>query len=226
MEKSLNISCITRDIIIKHDTHYFNKEIFLIMIDISTIPIIRERRRTYGLKITNDGQVVIKAPLKIAERILREFAAKHTDWIEKQLAAREKFVTNKFTAGEIENLFRQSAADIPQRVAIWAEKLAVTYSKIAIRNMVHNYGSCTTKGKLTFNCLLMLCPSEVIDCIVVHELCHRLQMNHSKKFYREILRVMPDYYSRRDWLRKHGDYYLHKLKASNLSQKQIVVWQK
>lgn len=198
----------------------------VIMIDINTIPIIRERRRTYGLKITDDGQVVIKAPLKIAERTLREFAAKHTDWIEKQLAARAKFVTDKFTAEEMENLFRLSATDIPPRVAMWAEKLAVTYSKVAIRNMVHNYGSCTAKGKLTFNCLLMLCPPEVVDCIVVHELCHRLQMNHSEKFYHEILRVMPNYYSRRDWLREHGDYYLHKLKASNLSQKQIVVWEK
>lgn len=196
------------------------------MINIDLIPIIRERRRTYGLKITDNGQVLIKAPLKVAEKTLREFAAKHIDWIEKQLAAREKFLADKFTAEEIEKLFSLAVKDIPLRVQFWAEKLGANYEKIAVRNMVHNYGSCTANGKLTFNCLLMLCPPEIIDCIVVHELCHRLQMNHSAKFYAEILRVMPDYYSRKDWLRNHGDFYLHKLKASNLTQKQIVVWQK
>ncbi len=167
--------------------------------------------------------MLIKAPYSVSEKILRDFAAKHLDWIEKQLRAKAQFANDKFTPEEIEALFRLSVNDIPQRVAKWAAVIGVNYTKLAIRNMVHNYGSCTSKGKLTFNCLLMLCPPEIIDCIVVHELCHRLQMNHSPKFYAEILRVMPDYYTRRKWLRQHGDYYLRKLRASGLRQKQIIV---
>ncbi|MBQ0100131.1 MAG: M48 family metallopeptidase, partial [Lachnospiraceae bacterium] len=57
---------------------------------------------------------------------------------------------------------------------------------------------------LNFNCLLMLAPPEVMDSVVVHELCHLKQMNHSKKFYDEVLRVMPDYRARQKWLKEHG----------------------
>mgnify|MGYP003308806016 CR=1 FL=1 len=193
------------------------------MFDLNSIPIIRERRRTYTLKVTDDGQVLIKAPYSVSEKVLRNFAAQHSDWIEKQLQAKAQFANDKFTPEEIENLFHLAVNDIPQRVEKWATVIGVSYTKLAIRNMVHNYGSCTSKGKLTFNCLLMLCPPEIIDSIVVHELCHRLQMNHSQKFYTEILRVMPDYYERHRWLHQHGDFYLRKLKASGIRQKQIIV---
>ncbi|MBQ1233170.1 MAG: M48 family metallopeptidase, partial [Clostridia bacterium] len=72
------------------------------------------------------------------------------------------------------------------------------------RTQKTRWGSCSSKGNLNFNCLLLLAPPEVLDCIVVHELCHRKQMNHSSAFYAEVLRVMPDYHTRHAWLKKNG----------------------
>ena len=66
-------------------------------------------------------------------------------------------------------------------------------SNITIRNQKTRWGSCSDKGNLNFNCLLMLAPVEVIDSVVVHELCHLKYMNHSEKFYEEIYRVYPEY---------------------------------
>ena len=66
------------------------------------------------------------------------------------------------------------------------------------------WGSCTAKGNLNFNCLLMLTPPEVLDSIVVHELCHRKHMNHSAEFYAEVLRVYPDYRKWEKWLKENG----------------------
>ena len=63
----------------------------------------------------------------------------------------------------------------------------------------------------SFSCLLTQMPPEILDSVVVHELSHRKHMNHSKEFYAEILRVMPDYYERERWLKKNGVYYSRRL---------------
>ncbi len=74
----------------------------------------------------------------------------------------------------------------------------------AIRSQRTKWGSCSAKGNLSFNCLLMLAPPEFLDSIVVHELCHRKEMNHSKRFYAEVLRVFPEYRKWNKWLKENG----------------------
>lgn len=81
----------------------------------------------------------------------------------------------------------------------------LTYGRITIRNQRSKWGSCSSKGNLNFNCLLMLAPQEVIDSVVVHELCHRKEMNHSNKFYAEVLRVFPEYWTWDKWLKDNGN---------------------
>ena len=93
---------------------------------------------------------------------------------------------------------------IPDRVRHFAPKVGVTVRRITIRNQTTRWGSCSAAGNLNFNCLLMLTPPEVIDSVVVHELCHLLQMNHSPAFYAEVHRVYPDYDRWNDWLKAHG----------------------
>ena len=115
----------------------------------------------------------------------------------------KKRTPRKQTA-EIDELMREARRVIPERVAFFAPLAGVDYGKITIRCQKTRWGSCTSKGNLNFNCLLMLAPPEILDSVVVHELCHRKQMNHSKKFYEEVLRVMPDYRVRQKWLREHG----------------------
>ena len=82
--------------------------------------------------------------------------------------------------------------------------IGVTYKRITIRKQKSRWGSCSAKGNLNFNCLLMLTPPEVIDSVVVHELCHRKEMNHSQRFYEEVLRVFPEYKQWDRWLKKNG----------------------
>ena len=92
---------------------------------------------------------------------------------------------------------------IPDRVRHFAPIVGATYGRITIRNQRSRWGSCSGKGNLNFNCLLMLTPSHVIDYGVVHELCHRLEMNHSQKFWSQVERVLPDYRKSREWLKEH-----------------------
>ena len=114
----------------------------------------------------------------------------------------------KLTKQEIQKLADQAVEVIPKRVAYYAPKVGVTYGRITIRNQKTSWGSCSSKGNLNFNCLLMLTPPEVIDSVVVHELCHRKEMNHSKQFYQEVLRVYPDYWKWNRWLKENGSFLL------------------
>ena len=116
---------------------------------------------------------------------------------------RIKRTPRKHTA-EIDELMKEAKKVIPERVAFFAPLVGVTPGRITIRCQKSRWGSCSAKGNLNFNCLLMLAPEEVMDSVVVHELCHLKQMNHSKRFYDEVLRVMPDYRTRQKWLKEHG----------------------
>ena len=106
---------------------------------------------------------------------------------------------------------------LPQKVAHYAEILGVTYGRITIRSQKSLCGSCSAKGNLNFNCLLMLAPNEVIDYVVVHELCHRLEMNHSQKFWNHVRRIIPDYREKRRWLREEGNVLMKRMTAGQFS---------
>lgn len=108
----------------------------------------------------------------------------------------------KFTETEIAELKKLAKKYIPDRVAYYAALIPVSYGRIAIRCQKTRWGSCSQKGNLNFNCLLMKLPPEIIDYVVVHELCHRLQMNHSRLFWTEVEKVLPDYKKRRKWLKE------------------------
>lgn len=84
--------------------------------------------------------------------------------------------------------------------------------RITIRSQRTRWGSCSSKGNLNFNCLLVLFPPEVIDSIVVHELCHRKHMNHSPQFYAEIEKVFPEYKKWHKWLNDNGGLYMERLR--------------
>ena len=147
---------------------------------------------------------------------ISKMSANIRGWINKDVAQQEqrkKELENvePLTETEIRHLAEQALAYIPERVKHYAPLIGVTYGRITIRNQKTRWGSCSAKGNLNFNCLLMLTPAEVIDSVVVHELCHRKEMNHSDKFYRDVLRVFPGYWDQHKWLREHGDAIIRRM---------------
>lgn len=95
-----------------------------------------------------------------------------------------------------------------QKVMRYAAAMKVTVGKITIREQRTRWGSCSSKGNLNFNWKLILMPEHIQDYIVVHELAHRKQMNHSKDFWSEVEKVLPDYHIRREELRKNESRYM------------------
>ena len=173
------------------------------------VTVIRSRRRTLALQVRQSGEVVVRAPLFVREQEVRRFVEDHLAWIEKQqrkladAAARQQEV-QPLTEAELSALKEQARQDLTQRVKRFAPQVGVTCGRISIRHQKTKWGSCSSKGNLNFNCLLMLAPEAVRDYVVVHELCHRRQMNHSEAFWAEVERVLPEYREARKWLKTHG----------------------
>ena len=114
------------------------------------------------------------------------------------------FTGKRLSEAEINELKARAAEVIPARVSYYAQIVGVEYGRITIRCQKTRWGSCSSKGNLNFNCLMMLAPPEVLDSVVVHELCHLKVMNHSKAFYDEVLRAYPNYKQDHQWLKDHG----------------------
>ena len=116
-----------------------------------------------------------------------------------------------FTEEEIRALTDKALQVIPDRVRHYAALMGVSYGRITIRNQKSKWGNCSAKGNLNFNCLLMLFPSEALDYVVIHELCHRKEMNHSPKFWAEVEKYAPDYKTQRKWLKDEGSKLIARL---------------
>lgn len=178
--------------------------------------LIRSDRKTIAIQIKGDGLVIVRAPLRMPAAQIRQFVASKADWIASHLAQtrRPKQVEPPFTAEELHQLADIAVQDLPRRVAHYAALVGVAYGRITIRAQKTRWGSCSAKGNLNFNCLLMLCPEDVRDYVVVHELCHRKELNHSKRFWNEVARVMPDYRERKKWLAENGEELIRRLSSA------------
>ena len=170
--------------------------------------VVYSRRRTLGLEI-REGKLIVRAPAGTGRTEIEKLIRDKQRWIETHLEKSRKRAENaaaapKLSYGELQALGEQAVKAIPERVKYYAKQIGVQPKKITIRNQKTRWGSCSAGGNLNFNCLLMLAPTEVLDSVIVHELCHMKEMNHSERFYREVYRVFPEYDRCHRWLKEHG----------------------
>ena len=171
------------------------------------IEIIRSTRKTLSVEVSSDCRLIVRAPLHMKDRDIQRFLAEKTDWIETHLnmvLKRQAQCLPELSDAEVKQLAEAALTDLPMRVGRYAAQMGVTVSRITIRSQRTRWGSCSARGNLNLNCLLMLCPEEIRDYVVVHELSHRLELNHSPRFWAQVERVLPDYRERRRWLKENG----------------------
>jgi len=177
--------------------------------------IVRSNRRTLAVEIKPDGRVVVKAPLRMSGLAIKYFLKEKEDWIERSVEKVKKnqgnLNTEKFTDEEIKALKKKAREMILPLVEDYAEIMGVIYGRVAIRAQKSRWGSCSREGNLNFNCLLAACPEGALRYVVVHELCHRKHMNHSKAFWNEVEEYMPDYKEHRRWLKQNGNALIARL---------------
>ena len=173
--------------------------------------IIRSDRKTIAIQIQPDGKILVRAPKRMRIEEIRRFVDSKAEWIEKHLSNRTSTNQQKLTDQEMKVLREKARALVTERVQYYAPLIGVTYNQIAIRAQHTRWGSCSSKGNLNFNCLLALVPTEVLDYIVVHELCHLKELNHSDRFWDEVGKILPDYKTRKKWLKDNGSNLIARL---------------
>lgn len=178
------------------------------------IRVIRSARKSIGLEVRADGEVLARIPGRLSDRELKKFLEGHKGWIfdKVRLSGERKEnrttvnapLMEEMTAAETEGMKKRFL----ERTRHYSSLMGVTFGRITVRNQKTRWGSCSAKGNLNFNYLLYFLPEELLDYVVVHELAHRKHMDHSAEFWAEVGRFFPDYKRCRKklketWIRKH-----------------------
>lgn len=173
-----------------------------------TYQIIYSNRKTLAIQVTAQGEVIVRAPRRIPCTDIERFLTEKESWILKHLqkAASAPMQAPAPLADDVRRHYIQIARDIfTQKTAYYAALMGVSYGRISIREQKTRWGSCSSEGNLNFNWRLIFAPEEVLDYVVVHELAHRLEMNHSGAFYNIVEKILPDYKKQKKWLKDNGN---------------------
>ena len=166
--------------------------------------MVRSRRRTLTLLITEEGHLVVRAPLKMSESYILRFVKTKASWIEKHVrqAAQQSLTQPPPLAPEEEARLKALARDaFIERACRYARPMGVTFTRIRLSSAKTRWGSCSPRGNLSFNWRLIRAPVQILDYVVVHELAHLTEANHSPRFWKKVEEFCPNYKTARAWLR-------------------------
>jgi predicted metal-dependent hydrolase len=210
--------------------------------------IVRSRRRSITLVVTQDSTLVVRAPLRASISYIESMIRKKSAWIRQKLfevSLRPKAPAKEFVNGEeflylgqayklclvehankdieltdklclsarvkpiaryiLKRWYKSAALKIiGQRCQCYADATGLKPVAIKITEARKRWGSCGSKGTLNFSWRLIMAPMEVIDYVIVHELAHIGQLNHSPAYWRKVADILPDYKKREKWLKENG----------------------
>lgn len=166
---------------------------------------VSKRARRMRLAIYCDGNFVVTAPRNASENIIDEFIIRKSQWIINKLEYFKSIsgqIISRGTKKDYMGQKDQSLALVQKRIEYFNQFYGFKYNKINIKNQKSRWGSCSRKGNLNFNYRIKMLPERLADYIVVHEICHLKEFNHSQNFWNLVAKIMPDYLSIRNELKK------------------------
>lgn len=164
--------------------------------------LIRSNRRTISVQIQSDGSYLVRAPIFCPASYIDDFLLRKKSVLErKRELALSQPATPSISKEEFLILKKKAEDTIPPRVKEWSEKTGFDYQSVRITSARHRFGSCSNRRRLCFSAFLMLAKSAEIDYVIVHELCHTVELNHSSQFYALVEKFIPDRRNREQNLR-------------------------
>ena len=160
--------------------------------------LIRSRRKTLAIEITREARLLVRAPLGCPQRDIDRFLAEKQDWIAAHTARMQaRREAHPEPSPEQEAALRKQAREVlPPLVERYAPRMGVQPAGITVTGARTRFGSCSPKNRLCFSFRLMEYPLPAIEYVVVHELAHIAEKNHSSRFYALVARYLPDYRDR------------------------------
>ena len=167
------------------------------------ITFIRHRRaRRYILRVLDDGRVRVTLPPRGSKREAQVFAERHAAWIEQQRRRVRPVAPSQ--RQNVAALRKRAAAELPPVLIDLARQHGIAVTRVSIRNQRSRWGACSSRGSITLNWRLVLVPDFVRHYVMIHELMHRREMNHSQRFWRHVEAACPRLEEARRWLRTEG----------------------
>ena len=170
----------------------------------------RSDRRTVSVSVDDDGNITVRAGRNTSREAIGEFVKRSAPYIEKRLLENQLIdeaaerMGGAYTDEQISAMKARAKVFFAEKAALYASRLGVGYSGISVRTQTTLWGSCSPKGLLSFNCLLMDSPDLAAESVAAHEVCHLRHRGHGKAFYRDLYAVFPEYDKARHWLRLNG----------------------
>ena len=156
------------------------------------------------LRVHPGGAVVLTVPFASPQSAIREFVTRQAEWLKRAIARMMQYKALPVSGRRDYLKYKELARTfLHERVAYWNESYGFSYCRIAIKNNRRTWGSCSRKGNLNFSYSLLFLPRALADYVVVHELCHLKHPNHSRSFWSEIAKSIPDFQTRRRELQRY-----------------------
>jgi len=166
------------------------------------VHFVRVRRaRRYIMRVRPDGDLRVTIPRGGSKSEARRFADRHLAWAERQ---RARQLAARRPASVDRELRDAAVRELPPQLRALAERYGVTVARVTIRNQRSRWGSCSPRGPIALNFRLMLMPPDVREYILIHELMHLREPNHSRRFWRQVEGACPAFRAAERWLKEHG----------------------
>ncbi len=172
--------------------------------------IVFTKRKSIALSLDDKGEVLVRAPKRTSRILIDKFVHENQAWIQKRVqdnVVQKEKVSKLLENNNTQQLKNEFERNLSKRMGLWAKKLNINFNKVRISNAKKRWGSCSSKGVVSITWRLVFAPQEVLDYVIVHELIHLNHMNHSKRFWLEVQKVIPDYKKHKKWL-KSNDHLL------------------
>ncbi len=166
---------------------------------------VSDRARRLRLSVGVSGEVVVTVPRRVPRHRAALFVEEHKEWIARAVARMRlghKKRNVQPLAGRYSAFREPARALVTERLAHFNKFYGLPVNQIRIKNQKTRWGSCSRSGNLNFNYKVALIPAALVDYVVVHELCHLAELNHSPRFWRKMAETIPDYQERRRALRE------------------------
>ena len=158
--------------------------------------------RRYILRVLDDGTLRVTLPRWGSKREALAFVARCQSWIEQQRLVRE--ARPAVVHPDEPALRKRALRELPPALAALASAHGITVTRISVRNQRSRWGACSAAGAITLNWRLILVPDFVREYVMLHELMHRRELNHSDRFWRHVRAVCPRHAEARRWLLTEG----------------------
>ncbi len=174
---------------------------------------LRKSRRAKRMRIAvyADSSIVVTSPFGLGETIIDKFIREKRNWLFSKITFFKQFKGQAISKYNKQDYLKYKKAALrlaTERVNHFNKIYKFTFNKINIKNQKTRWGSCSKKGNLNFNYKIILLPPRISDYIIVHEICHLGEFNHSKKFWALVSKAIPDYLNIKEELKNSGiDFY-------------------